>query len=372
MTILQQRSNVALGSRFRTALKPREIFLHDGRRLRRFRIGTRLQLAAAGLTAALLGWTGFVTVHYVAGATGDVAQMQARVAQMEEDVTAIRTAADERAHQLEQRQIVLARMMADRADPQEVARLLPAQFQAPANPAALEVSEAYSNLDGMQIALVEQAQMVAQGRIARASSLARQVGLDPQRLGLEGVGGPFVPASAANDVDPRFLELFATWRRLEAAERGIASIPSIMPVQGIRFTSGFGGRSDPFQSRAAFHAGIDMAGPIGTPIHATADAIVGRAGTSNGYGNLIELDHGSGIATRYGHLSRIMVTAGDHVRRGQVIGLMGSTGRSTGSHLHYEVRIDGHAVNPLPFLQTGQALIAAQSPLAAGGQGGGR
>jgi murein DD-endopeptidase MepM/ murein hydrolase activator NlpD len=118
------------------------------------------------------------------------------------------------------------------------------------------------------------------------------------------------------------------------------------------------------------HAGIDLAGPVGTPIYAAADAVVGQAGVQGGYGNLVELHHGAGIATRYGHLSSIRVNPGERVRRGQLIGLMGSTGRSTGSHLHYEVRIDGRAVNPLPFLQTGQAMAATQN--SGGSQAGGR
>ena len=106
----------------------------------------------------------------------------------------------------------------------------------------------------------------------------------------------------------------------------------------------------------------NIAGPVGTPIYATADATVLRAGYNNGgYGNLVELDHGKGISTRYGHMSKILVHAGQRVTRGQQIGLMGSTGRSTGSHLHYEVRIDGRAVNPIPFMKSNDYLMAMKS-----------
>lgn len=362
MKSLAKLPNVRLADRFRAAFRPREFYVDRGGEMKRVSLSTRLQTTTAVIATALIGWTGYATVHMMNGAGGEVGDMRSRVAQMQQDVADIRTAADERAAQLEQRTLALASMMADRADPQEVARLLPAQLTLSSNPEAAQVSDAYDGVDAMQRAMVDQAQSVANGRIGRAQALVQRLGLDPQRFGFTGTGGPFVPARAGGgEPDPRFLELFGTWRRLEAAERGVASIPSIMPVQGIRFTSAFGTRSDPFQSRAAMHAGIDMAGPIGTPIHATADATVGRAGTSNGYGNLIELNHGAGIATRYGHLSRIMVSAGDRVRRGQVIGLMGSTGRSTGSHLHYEVRLDGRAINPLPFLQTGAAMENAQA-----------
>ena len=127
------------------------------------------------------------------------------------------------------------------------------------------------------------------------------------------------------------------------------------------------------------HAGIDLAGPFGTPIYATADGTIRRAGwNSGGYGNLIEVDHGRGIETRYGHLSAILVQPGQQVKRGQLIGRMGSTGRSTGSHLHYEVRIDGRAVNPIPFMKSTDYLVAMQKnagshsmdPIALGGPNG--
>ena len=110
------------------------------------------------------------------------------------------------------------------------------------------------------------------------------------------------------------------------------------------------------------HPGIDLAGPMGTPIYATADGIVLRAGwNAGGYGNLVEVDHGKGIATRYGHMSAILVSAGQHIVRGQQIGRMGSTGRSTGSHLHYEVRIDGRPVNPIPFMKSTDYLLAMKA-----------
>ena len=118
---------------------------------------------------------------------------------------------------------------------------------------------------------------------------------------------------------------------------------------------------DPFRGAAAMHAGIDLAGPTGTPIHATADGVVSEAAWNNGgYGRLIKIDHGRGIETRYAHLSSMSVSPGQRVTRGQVIGRMGSTGRSTGSHLHYEVRIDGRAVNPIPFMKSTDYLLAMQ------------
>ena len=176
------------------------------------------------------------------------------------------------------------------------------------------------------------------------------------------------PAAAA---DPSFKALFNSWKQADAAAPSIVAIPSAEPVKGVAFTSSYGVRSDPFRGTRAMHAGIDLAGPVGTPIYATADGVVGRSEYHNGgYGNLVELEHGRGIQTRYGHLSKLLVSPGQRVKRGDKIGLMGSTGRSTGSHLHYEVRLDGKAVNPVPFMQSADYLQSVQrraSAVAIGG-----
>ena len=177
-------------------------------------------------------------------------------------------------------------------------------------------------------------------------------------LGQGAQGGPFDSASQA---DPTFKSLFTSWKKLDNLADGAIAVPSEKPVRTAEFTSGYGTRTDPFRGGAARHQGIDLAAPIGTPIYATADGIVVAAGwNSGGYGNLIKVDHGRGIETRYGHLSAILVSPGQHVVRGQQIARMGSTGRSTGSHLHYEVRIDGGAVNPIPFMKSNDYLIAMQ------------
>ena len=163
----------------------------------------------------------------------------------------------------------------------------------------------------------------------------------------------------------QFKSLFNSWKKMDTAGQpgsggATIAIPSVQPVGDLKFTSNFGIRSDPFTGGARMHAGVDIPGPVGTPIYATADGIIAVAERHGGYGNLVEVNHGKGIATRYGHLSRITVAANTRVKRGQQIGLMGSTGRSTGSHLHYEVRMDGKAVNPVPFLTTADYLLAAQ------------
>ena len=164
-----------------------------------------------------------------------------------------------------------------------------------------------------------------------------------------------MPGSVA---DPSYRAMFQNWKKLEQVQQGAVSIPSMRPVVALTLTSSFGVRSDPFRGGAAMHAGVDIPGAVGTAIYATADGVVQRAGWHGGYGNLVELNHGQGIQTRYGHMSALLVATGTRVTRGQLIGRMGSTGRSTGSHLHYEVRFDGHAVNPMPFMQASTYLAS--------------
>jgi murein DD-endopeptidase MepM/ murein hydrolase activator NlpD len=183
------------------------------------------------------------------------------------------------------------------------------------------------------------------------------------------------PATASNDQDEGFRKLLGRWKAFDKPAAPKVSLPSQRPVDSFRYTSPFGVRSDPFHSTAAMHAGIDLAAPTGTPVHATADGLVSRAEVASGYGNLVQLDHGAGVQTRYGHLLRILVKAGQSVHRGDVIALVGSTGRSTGSHLHYEVRVADRAIDPLPFMARGDEQLALQqtvgpvagSPTAVGG-----
>jgi murein DD-endopeptidase MepM/ murein hydrolase activator NlpD len=129
----------------------------------------------------------------------------------------------------------------------------------------------------------------------------------------------------------------------------LSSTPSIAPVRGI-LTDGFGGRSDPFTGEQGTHNAIDISSASGQPVRAPADGIVVKSEWANGYGNVVYIAHGYGYSTRYGHLSSFAVQPGDHIKRGDVIGYVGSTGRSTGPHLHYEVRLNNTPVNPLEYI----------------------
>lgn len=169
-------------------------------------------------------------------------------------------------------------------------------------------------------------------------------------------------AVSADGADEEFSELFASWETLEngghvttageieEAPRMAVSVPSRMPVDGVRLTSGFGMRDHPILRRRARHNGVDLAAPRGTPVYATADGIVEMAQWYSSYGNYVQIGHGGDIETRYAHLSSYTVRSGDAVEIGDLIGYVGSTGRSTGPHLHYEVRVSGAPVNPIPYM----------------------
>jgi len=197
---------------------------------------------------------------------------------------------------------------------------------------------------------------------------------------------------AAQNGDAEFRRLFSDWKSLD---RGLVnttvtraalpasplaqgsilqpagvSIPSRMPVESATLTSGFGMRVHPVLGGRRAHKGIDLAQPTGTPVFATADGVVSRAEWFSSYGLYISLEHGAAIQTRYGHLSRLNVASGQKVTKGDIIGYVGSTGRSTGPHLHYEVRIAGNSVNPVPYLQGDALRSLPVSTLADSAQGG--
>ncbi|WP_301750930.1 M23 family metallopeptidase [uncultured Erythrobacter sp.] len=187
--------------------------------------------------------------------------------------------------------------------------------------------------------------------------------------------------------DARFKSIFSSWTAMErtsptfgsSAEvtaysspipQRAVSVPSRMPLEGASLTSGFGMRTHPVLGGRRAHAGIDLAAPTGTPVYATADGVIGRADWYSSYGLYISINHGAAMETRYAHLSRLAVAAGDNVKKGDLIGYVGSTGRSTGPHLHYEVRVEGLAVNPIPYMVESEAQLAYARDARLTGQGG--
>ena len=176
--------------------------------------------------------------------------------------------------------------------------------------------------------------------------------------------------------DRNFQQLFARWEALDNRGRGNllatyeVNIPSRMPLEDATLTSDFGMRTHPVLGGRRNHKGVDLAAPMGTPVYATADGFIGRADWFSSYGNYVQIEHGADLETRYAHLSSIAVSAGSRVRKGDLIGYVGSTGRSTGPHLHYEVRVAGDAVNPVPYMVESEAQQAFVIAIGEGGQGG--
>ncbi|MGE5504524.1 MAG: M23 family metallopeptidase [Actinomycetota bacterium] len=199
----------------------------------------------------------------------------------------------------------------------------------------------------------------AASRVADAERSLSRLGLDPGALlrriqGDAGRGGPFIPAPASMQ-EPGLSNLLGRMEQWSGIKAVFSKLPLDVPLhQGFDINSGFGARHDPLNHRTGIHKGVDLGAPFGTPVYATAEGVVEFAGPWDRYGLTIDIDHGNGVTTRYAHLSRIKVKEGQRVTRSTVIGLLGNSGRSTGAHLHYEVRVADNPRDPLKFISAGR------------------
>jgi murein DD-endopeptidase MepM/ murein hydrolase activator NlpD len=223
------------------------------------------------------------------------------------------------------------------------------------------ISAALDKIDQRQIAALTNMEERIDTQARRMRSVLNDLGVDPARRAPAGLGGPFVPLkpprSGASAFDRQLYRINVARAEINQYAHTLIAVPVRKPVVGeVDMSSPFGMRLDPFLGRPAVHTGIDLRGETGEPVHATAAGRISIAGREGGYGNMVEITHGNGLATRYGHLSHIDVKVGQPVRIGDVIGRIGSTGRSTGPHLHYETRINGEAVDPQKFLRAGIRL----------------
>lgn len=265
------------------------------------------------------------------------------------------------------------------APPDREARLesrAPVYASAQSNPSAklagvdnvlTRLQRALDQVEQRQIAMLNSAEEGMESRLRRMRGVITDLGLDMAQLEAATpkgppMGGPFVPVKLGAESGPferQLSRINITRAQVERMNRTLSLVPYRKPVIGeVEFTSGFGVRSDPFLGRPAMHTGLDFRAQTGDPVRVTANGKVVSAGWSGGYGRMVEVDHGNGLSTRYGHLSEINVKVGQPVKIGEVIGEVGSTGRSTGPHLHYETRIDGDAVDPQKFLRAGIRLSA--------------
>ncbi|MBN9586590.1 MAG: peptidoglycan DD-metalloendopeptidase family protein [Afipia sp.] len=229
----------------------------------------------------------------------------------------------------------------------------------------VNLQAALDKVENRQIATLSSVEEGYESRMRRMRGVITDLGLNMAQLESAtpkgGVGGPFVPVTKpsadAGAFERQLYRINLSRAQVDKLTRTLSLVPYRKPVIGnVEFSSGFGVRSDPFLGRPAMHTGLDFRASTGDPVRVTANGKVVNAGWSGGYGRMVEVDHGNGLSTRYGHLSQINVRVGEYVKIGQVVGEVGSTGRSTGPHLHYETRIDGEAVDPQKFLRAGVRL----------------
>lgn len=225
------------------------------------------------------------------------------------------------------------------------------------------VEESLDTLARRQVGFVADMSTRVAGQSAKIAAVLKKVGVSaPKRkaaVSEDGVGGPLVEIDEATDPDAFRTQVGLITEDIEqlaGLRRKAGQLPLTRPIPSAAVTSKFGTRVDPFLRRPAMHTGIDFKSGYGFPVRSTAPGKVIAAEYAGGYGNMVEIDHGNGITTRYGHMSKIAVKIGQVLPKGSVVGRVGSTGRSTGPHLHYEVRVNGAAIDPMRYLRAGMEL----------------
>jgi murein DD-endopeptidase MepM/ murein hydrolase activator NlpD len=290
---------------------------------------------------------------------------------------------DERLSQVASRQAILDRrkdILADLGKAARKAGLVDAENDAAGDdqlttgsiddPAAADAMDTMalveSSLDYVaadQVAMIDDVAAAAADRSKRIATVLKEIGrpLPRSARNIDAIGGPFEPIPS--DADPETFRdgvklALAQVEQFTALHKTAAGLPLTTPMSKGSITSRFGVRTDPFRGRPAMHTGIDFRSPTGQPARATAAGKVVSTGYNRGYGYMVEIDHGGGITTRFAHLSKIIAKKGQSVAKGDVVGNTGSTGRSTGPHLHYEIRVNGKAIDPMTFIRAGERLKA--------------
>ena len=375
---------VRLRERVVALFPERHLYVRSGGAIRGYVLTTRKQLMIASGVAAASLWMGVTTaamlVNVMALSAQDqelartqakyerwIADRQARLNSAVAQLDATSGSVNEIADSVEKRHAALALLLTDFKGDSGAQMAL-----APARPPLL----AATPVDRVQAVRMDQERLIAAAetyaktRAERVRLAFRLAGLNPDRYAdhSSSLGGPLIEAkdpralAAVLDVDQDFAmriqRASSNMSEMRSLSEAARRLPLARPTDTAR-SSGFGMRFDPFTGRPAFHSGMDFSGGMMTPIHATAPGVVSFTGGRSGYGNTIEIDHGSGFKTRYAHLSTIAVRPGQRVAIGQRIGGMGSTGRSTGPHLHYEVWVNGRAQNPDRFVRAGDTIDGA-------------
>jgi murein DD-endopeptidase MepM/ murein hydrolase activator NlpD len=221
------------------------------------------------------------------------------------------------------------------------------------------LQDSLDRVETRQVTTLDSLEESYDAKAKRMRGLLADLGLSLSQVPTAGqpMGGPFIPITLNADAgafERQIFRISLARMHVDTLTRTLLAVPLRKPIYGeMETTSGFGVRSDPFLRSPAMHTGLDIRGSHGDPVRATASGTVASTGWNGGYGRMVEIDHGNGLSTRYAHLSSVEVKEGQSVRAGQIVGRIGSTGRSTGPHLHYETRIDGDAVDPQKFLRAG-------------------
>lgn len=366
---LDKSATVGFRDRLKAWFPDREFFMRSQGQVRFIKVSSRIQIAGATFVVAISSfWAVSMAVMAVSQYTSQSARMallqrEAKVESAESRLNAYRDDLDGTVVEIDSRMDFIEQAtetldlpvvepgdgtVSDSSDEA-------AETVAKVGAAVPEAAE-LAKIEARQLAYVESLTRYADIRSARAASAIRQLGLNPDlmlRASRLAVGGPLELLSTNRDgsLDPRFERLGLSLARMEALEHSLDGIPQFLPAARWSISSGFGYRRDPFTGRAAMHPGLDFRAGYGSPIYAAARGTVTFVGRKTGYGNVVEISHGNGLMTRYGHMSAFRAKVGQDVAAGDVIGAIGSTGRSTGPHLHFEVRVNDRAVNPRPFLE---------------------
>lgn len=370
---------------FEEVFPERHIYVRSGGDMRAVVLTTGKQTFAAFLGALCALWIGVCTASMlinafsVGGGDQEAAKIRAyyerliadRQARLNSAITQLSDnsgGVEQLAADVEKRNAALAMMISDAKDAPGLASAVKPRtdFNGFGTPL-----QRIRSVKSDQDRLIAEAESYSKSRAERLRIAMRMAGLNPASYtgAGEGLGGPLIDAkdpralAAILDVDEDFAarirDAAVNLEDMRALAATTAKLPFAKPTETGARSSGFGVRIDPFNGRPAFHPGLDFAGGMGTPIHVTAPGVVSFTGVRSGYGNTIEVDHGGGFKTRYGHLSAIGVRVGQHVALGERIGAMGSTGRSTGPHLHYEVWVNGRVENPDRFVKAGDYVQQA-------------
>ncbi len=360
--------------RLREWFPDREFFMRSQGQVRFIKISSRLQMGAAAVVIGLaLGWIVSMGAMAWAKYQSDSERLSlleraAEVASSEERIGAYRDDIDAVAQDLIKRQEFLEQMA--EAIPEDVVgdeTVTDSSTETAETvekvSSALPEAAALAQIEARQLAYVERLTRFADDRAKRAEIALRKLGLDPsaavRSAARQAMGGPLqvLTTSADGEIDPRFERLGLSLARMNTLEEVLDGVPQIVPTSDGRVTSPFGYRRDPFTGRGAWHSGIDYGGPIGAPIYSAAAGQVVFVGWKSGYGRTIDVAHGNGMMTRYAHLASFGVEKGEQVEAGAIIAGLGNSGRSTGPHLHFEVRINDRAVNPRTFLETAPNVL---------------